>query len=391
MVEDTYEIDEWEAVPFEASIANFARICSEQPMKAPAESVTSAICTDGIRPVDLYLYLKARFGDPNGLTMLVKNYDDNENLIHWHYTLKCPSGQLEFYCFSFRIEILHPFGGRFQKQDFLKLIKTRFGRHGRRIKELRDDLERWKVFLNPYARLRSIIESNLKELLEINLHELPEPVQPRTMADWPEFERVFEAASTNYYRAAHLGLTVRMLAPVWAESLINLFIFILVRPEIRSDRDKYQSLIRQPIHERVRDLAVNCRGFQMPVPFDEWEIFKDFHTMMNGRNDLLHGNITPELAPLGEIYFQEKTPLFLEFGDFASRSYKVSLLRATPEQAERDYVIVQDLGAHLLLCLDLDSQELVSQLLLSRELGWDDKRKIVGKLHSEVLVDMLQF
>lgn len=41
-----------------------------------------------ISPLDLFCYLHARFGEPNGEMMLLKEKDDVNNLFHWEYSLK---------------------------------------------------------------------------------------------------------------------------------------------------------------------------------------------------------------------------------------------------------------------------------------------------------------
>ena len=39
-----------------------------------------------LRPVDVYTYLKARFGEPNGIQTFLRK-DDSDNLIHWDFFL----------------------------------------------------------------------------------------------------------------------------------------------------------------------------------------------------------------------------------------------------------------------------------------------------------------
>jgi hypothetical protein len=46
-----------------------------------------------LSPVDVYCYLKARFGDPNGFQTFLAA-DDSENWIHWDYNLKAGSVNL---------------------------------------------------------------------------------------------------------------------------------------------------------------------------------------------------------------------------------------------------------------------------------------------------------
>lgn len=42
--------------------------------------------TNEIKPLDLYCYLYAKFGPPNGIQNFLRA-DDSDNLIHWEWTL----------------------------------------------------------------------------------------------------------------------------------------------------------------------------------------------------------------------------------------------------------------------------------------------------------------
>src|SRR5262249_43303669 len=49
--------------------------------------VVALWANDGsISPLDLYCYLKARFGPPNGISMLFRK-SSSDNAIQWHYTI----------------------------------------------------------------------------------------------------------------------------------------------------------------------------------------------------------------------------------------------------------------------------------------------------------------
>src|SRR6476660_6530348 len=93
-----FEIEEWHAVPIKETIASMKGKLdgvTHEDSQTPRPRANRWIVTAGIKPVDLYVYLKARFGEPNGVTMLGKNRNDSANLIHWHYTLQCPTGMID--------------------------------------------------------------------------------------------------------------------------------------------------------------------------------------------------------------------------------------------------------------------------------------------------------
>src|ERR1039458_5233170 len=53
----------------------------------PRNRVSQWILQDVISPLDLYVYLRARFGKPNGFQMALKN-QSSDNYVHWHWTLQ---------------------------------------------------------------------------------------------------------------------------------------------------------------------------------------------------------------------------------------------------------------------------------------------------------------
>lgn len=57
-----------------------------------------------IAPSDLYCYLGARFGPPNGLQNFFRK-DDSDNLIHWEWALRCQQGWVTFQGMNFRTEV----------------------------------------------------------------------------------------------------------------------------------------------------------------------------------------------------------------------------------------------------------------------------------------------
>src|SRR5690349_24755925 len=48
-----------------------------------------------LKPVDVYAYLKGRFGQPNGFQNFLRR-DTSDNLVHWDFNLKAGSVDLYF-------------------------------------------------------------------------------------------------------------------------------------------------------------------------------------------------------------------------------------------------------------------------------------------------------
>src|SRR5207253_1393849 len=130
-----------------------------------------------------------------------------------------------------------------EDEQLANIIKTDFSKHGRTMSEVRRSLEKWTVFLNPYVRLHEMVAAFSEELQGINLSDRPKPIDHVTTRI--EFEAHCRRRKEYYDkagRAAALGTALRMVIPVFAESFVNLAIFLLAKPEIRSNERLFESM-----------------------------------------------------------------------------------------------------------------------------------------------------
>src|SRR5262245_58875271 len=63
--------------------------------EAPRPEVGAWIIHKALSPLDLYVYLRARFGAPNGFAMTLK-HPSSDNLIHWNWTLQSGDSVIDF-------------------------------------------------------------------------------------------------------------------------------------------------------------------------------------------------------------------------------------------------------------------------------------------------------
>src|SRR5258708_16930057 len=69
-----------------------------------------------ISPLDLYCYLQARFGRPNGVQNLFKS-NSSDNLIHWHYEFLCDGDWLDISGFTTSVHIRFATNKPLTKED----------------------------------------------------------------------------------------------------------------------------------------------------------------------------------------------------------------------------------------------------------------------------------
>jgi len=342
-----------------------------------------------LSPLSLYCYLKGRFGPPNGFQMAVKKKKDSDNLIHWHYHIVSGPESLQVFGMNTRVE----FWSNTQKvysdgdwEELLETIKSDFKNWGSKISEVRKSLEHWNLFINPFARLKNIVDQGRSRLSDTVLTLTP-PERTNPEKHPEKFKEELEQYTKNIQEAAFLCTNLRMVAPVYAESFVNLLIFLLAKQEIKDDERLYQDLVRKQIDVRVKSLPLYCQGF-IDSPSDNDKPLKEFLRLMNRRNDVLHGNVDPMSLKFDEVWFDEYTPLFKDEKPFAERATYHLLKHIEPSEVIADIDVVESFIEYLLARLSPSVREQVERLSEDSYPGWREDTKRVGALFPGHVVDM---
>ena len=189
-----------------------------------------------------------------------------------------------------------------------------------------------------------------------------------------------------YCYAVGLSFGLRSMLPVLAESFINLLLFILCRPDIKTNDRLFKSTVRQAIDIRIQSLHINCIGFESAVDYSSPEC-GNFHTLMNERNDLLHGNVEVNKLSIGDVFFNKNVPLFLQYEDFWDKSIGVSLQSVKFDQIRSDRAVVTNFIEYILSKLKPDIREQIEMIMDKGQLGFNHKTGRIGVLFPEHMVD----
>ena len=189
-------------------------------------------------------------------------------------------------------------------------------------------------------------------------------------------------------KAASLTSMIRMAAPVLAEAFVNLLIFLTVKSEVKNDDRMYKDLIQKHIDIRVKSLPLFCDGFTSS-PNENADEFKQFRSLMNRRNSVLHGNFDPNELAVGEVWFDRLTPLFKEERMFLERVTEHSLKHIELNAALGDIKIVDDFIAYLIGLLDADTQMKIRSFKDHATPGWLKSHKRIGRLFPDHFAEMM--
>lgn len=343
-----------------------------------------------IKPVDLYCYLYARFGPPNGIQNFLRA-DHSENLIHWEWTVHAYNRTFLIQGQNFRTEIWIS-GGSLSPEDanaFIAGIKATFPKYGKAMGNVRKSLEHWVEFINPYHRIRDSVNHLVRELEELDLPHQAERLGDMDQSEDPEgWSKEFGRQGKVISRATGLCFGIRSMLPVMAEAFVNLLMYMLMKPNLKKDDRLRENLIRQPIDVRVKSLAHNCIGFQRDVDYAS-EACKQYHTLVNERNDLLHGNVVINKLRFNDIYFKGNVPVFQLYKSMWDRAYGVSQDAVGLEQLDHERKVVDSFIDYVLSCLDSEARKNVELACDKRDLGLCLDDGHFGVLFSGTLVDML--
>jgi hypothetical protein len=384
MPHELKNIDSWKPISMQKAAANNRN--NVQEIRKPVRFINNG----RLSPLTLYCYLQARFGPPNGSQMLFKNPNDSDNLIHWHYNIIAGTDTLEILGVNTRVEFWAKSNHDLTEQDWneiINCIKSDFENHGKALRKARNNFEHWHLFINPFNRLKNIVEQGKSRLKNIDLkHDVP-------MTCYSEFDpitygKTLETYINNISDAAFICTNLRMLAPLYAEAFLNLLIFILAKEEINSDDRLYQDLIRKQIDIKVKNLPMHCHGF-ISSPSDSAEPFKDFLRLMNNRNDVLHGNINPKTLKFDEVWFDGYTPLFKDDKIFGATASYHSLKHIEPDDVLSDIKTVELFIDYILSLLEEKVRWQAEQIMTDPYPGWREDTNTVGKLFANAVVDIV--
>jgi len=344
-----------------------------------------------IRPSDLYCYFWARFGAPNGLQNFLRK-DDSDNLIHWDWMFKTEFGFLTFLGMNFRTEV-HLFGDypfdESDKVDFLRQVKADFENYGSKMSEVRDQvLESWIEFANPYQRLKRSIITLFEELNSLSLDPDKEEIKDHSAIKSIQQQKdLWEGTASRYSKGFGLCFGIRSMLPIMAEAFVNMLLFILMKPELKEDKRLKENLFRQPIDIRIKSFHINCVNFNKAVDYTN-EVCRQYHTLVNERNDLLHGNVAIEKLKFSELYFHGRLPVYKEYRSMWQRSLGVDLEAVGLKKLGIELEIVNNLIAYILSCIDEAVRDQIEAMLEIRDLGFNTKTGKLGILFPDYLVDI---
>jgi hypothetical protein len=339
-----------------------------------------------LSPVDMYCYLRARFGKPNGFQTFLRR-DDSDNLVHWDFELK--AGTQTVYISGASREIHFVLSETLADEDWRNLIlkiKADYKRVGKEKSKILKSLEKWVIFPNKFVAVARICGDLHAEITDNigGFHSF----KPRSFTTKAQSRQQMKNMRALAQRAANVHkacLELSLLTPVMREAFINMLVLILCKKEVRNNHRQFEAFIRSQIDTKIFDLPYKCDKFLRPINQDS-EIVKSFKRVMDKRNHAIHGNIDPQREQIETLYFAGRVPLFIQSGDHIGKFFEALERQHEPEVVVKDYEDMHAFFLEIMSCLEPEIVQEVWQIMEDSYPGYDVGRNITGRLLPEHVV-----
>ncbi len=349
------------------------------------------VFTQQISSVDLYSYLKYRFGEPNGFAMTLRS-PSVDNFIHWNYTISSGLVIIDVRGLDLGNEVTAFLPPNTEVPDWQKLegrLLEEFQQNRDGMKAVRQGFEKWRLFINPHHVLRVKLERQVKRLLELDIKNIAVPDDPQWAEEMLQYQMDLAKCQGIYQEAVALCVDIQLSTPVFGESAVNLLILLLAKPEVRADQRVFNDYCRRNIDIRVKELHLYCEGFAGHIDGSE-EPFRQFLRLMNRRNDLLHGNVDPTKGTGYQVYFDRRfIPLFASSKGLGQLALEHALANVDPDAAIGDWEVARDFVAFLLNKLDAHTRDGIEQTLNRQQLGYRPETGSIGVILPQARVGFL--
>ena len=367
---------------------NLKEVLSFKEKNGPSSFAGEALSIRSkLRPVDIYCYLIAKFGEPNGMQSIMLNsgipgmpLPDSGNLFHWDFQFKC--NDVQIYIVGMTAEVHVFISEDVSHSQWIELIenfKSGFANESEEKSKIYRRLEKWVHFANPYASIADSCADLFEDISSVlqSGHEF-QPMGAEGLAD-PVYQaqlgRVSERAENLYSKCIQL----KVLTPILGEAFINMVTSILAKPDIKSNRERWISYRKSSIISKIENINNDCLYLKNNINKSS-EAYKSFMRIKNERNDTIHANVIPELYPLRTVFFDGKIPLYCEGGDIFKNFWDTFERFVNPSKVLQDYLDTHSFFAEVYECIDNRFVGNVRSVIEDSFPGYDAKRQKFGKL-----------
>ena len=343
-----------------------------------APSRSTLVIKSKLKPFDMYCYLVARFGQPNGIQNFLRK-DDSDNLIHWDFNIMAEDVHVYFVGASRSVHLT--IGESMSREEWLELIaslKADFRKMGREKSAVLNSLEKFSVFQNKFVSIADLCAEFHERIPDV-LSSASIVKTEKILDDLDSYKKSMQDLVEKSRQLFGNCLNLRLLTPVMAEAYINMVVLMFCPDTIRTDDAAYQNLLRMKIPDKIKKIGNICSGFVREIDTTT-ESYRHFLRVVNMRNFALHGNVDPVREQMETVYFDGRRPIFVRGGDNIETFFDNVERLCKPSEVIEDYEAVHIFLIEIADCLDGRTRAYFDQVITDAYPGFELKKLRVTRL-----------
>jgi hypothetical protein len=341
----------------------------------------------GFPEAKLYALLKALFGRPQGMMSLALHpKGDPDAIFKYEFSIELPDKTRLAIMRSWLNVEVHSFGRKVSRQELLRLFTSNFSLHEDRLKATLDDLEVYRLVINPHFRHKKMMKFFEEELKKINAQP---PQFPKTlMVTRPEekhYAKSLHAYISEVERQNCYAMSLVMESAYTAESYLNLALALLHNEVLRTNPKMLSDALYETWRDKVERLPLHCDRVAKQPSLNDKPV-KNLERVFKLRNKIAHSYPDQEDLCAAKIWFDQSIPLLPACESHVIYQWGVNSLLPSREEALGCPSIVNGFISYIEGILDRDAKEMIQRAARTNPLGFSEVTKRYGIPYGEDIV-----
>jgi hypothetical protein len=268
------------------------------------------ILPNGFPEAKLYALLKALFGRPKGMMSLALHPEGNPDAIFkYEFFIELPDRtQLAIMRSWLNLEV-HSFGRKLGLQEVLRLFTSNFKLHEDKLKVTFNDLESYRLVINPHFRHKKMMYFFEEELKRTNARppQFPKSLMV-TSSEEKHYAKALHAYIKEMERQNCFAMSLVMESAYTAESYLNLILALMHNDVLRANPKMLSDALHENWRDKVERLPLHCNMVMKQPNLNDAPI-RDLERVFKLRNKIAHSYPDQEDLCAAKIWFDQKIPL----------------------------------------------------------------------------------
>jgi hypothetical protein len=264
----------------------------------------------------LFALLKSLFGRPKGFMSLALGLKNPEGLrgdpdapFKYEFSVRLPDHTYLSVVRSWLNLEVRRFGGNLALDEILRMFTYNFDLHKDRLKKTLEDLEKYRLVINPHFRHRQMMAYFEKELRGLEVKDLD---LPKSLIAKEGDIRVLGEQLQRYMKETErqniIATSLVMESAYTAESFLNLLIAVLQNKTLSQNSVILRDALKESWKDKLLRLSLHCVGIATQPKETDQEV-RDLDTIFKLRNKIAHSYPDPDDLCVAKIWFDDRIPL----------------------------------------------------------------------------------